>query len=75
MNKANDGGPAFLTHAAFGNSPGLSIRDWFAGQALVGYLAAHTGDQRFPEKAWVVEKCYGFADAMLAERDRPADQK
>lgn len=53
---------------------GLSIRDWFAGQALAGWLATYgdvvshpaaTGDQ---EQAAFLS--YKIADAMLAERSK-----
>lgn len=70
----NDGGQAFpqpLTFDAGGIAiaayPGMSLRDWFAGQALAGLLAAD------PEKTtWSgdAENAYRAADAMLAERSR-----
>ena len=43
---------------------GMTLRDWFAGQALTGLLAGGT-----PDDAHVVARCaYFVADAMLAER-------
>lgn len=71
-----DGGPAFplIVPLKFKNGvpvennvyPGLSLRDWFAGQALAGFLA-HPEDTCDPEKSatWA----YTIADAMLAARD------
>lgn len=78
MSATNDGGPAFprpcgeyddasLSGGAYNNSQsGMSLRDWFAGQALAG-LAACPNLKR-TDNASVVAACYGVADAMLAER-------
>jgi len=44
---------------------GMSLRDWFAGQALAGLWADHTLDAGNDETA---TRCYLMADAMLAER-------
>ena len=45
----------------------MSLRDYFAAQALVGILA-------MPHSQWPPEgtarRCYVIADAMLTERDR-----
>lgn len=37
----NDGGPAFPTEKweCVETIPGMSLRDWFAGQAVIGLLA------------------------------------
>jgi len=49
------------------------LRDWFAGQAVVGYLAAHAGDEiALPKKAEVAEYAYLLADCLLAERETKA---
>lgn len=61
-----DGGPAFplpVTEWNPGNA-GMSLRDWFAGQALAGImtLRPNTAD----EAAWAA---YEAADAMLAARE------
>ncbi|MCF6120854.1 hypothetical protein L2449_28935 [Mesorhizobium muleiense] len=45
---------------------GMSLRDWFAGQALAGDLAA-TPNCR-PSIIGSAERAYAYADAMLAER-------
>lgn len=69
----NDGGPAFpCPHLAdqFPATGGMSLRDWFAGQALTGMLAFPIGAGDGPHYA----KCaYKMADDMLAarEKDRP----
>ncbi len=72
----NDGGPAF-PQEHWGNQqilmPGLSIRDWFAGQALKGLLAdPNTGNG--PDIGEVLARRfaaagYFYADAMLKERE------
>ena len=82
MSKINDGGPAFPvlppdagdgTGAAPGYpfpDSGMSLRDWFAGQALSGLIASNdegAGD-RIEE---VPRYAYAIADAMLAARDKP----
>ena len=50
---------------------GMSLRDWFAGQALPGMLSTNTDDSFYrPDGA--AEYAYAIADAMLAERDKAA---
>lgn len=41
---------------------GMSLRDWFAGQAIAGYIA--TGDKMSAHA--VAREAYMLADAMLA---------
>jgi len=44
-----------------------ALRDWFAGQALVGILASmKPGEHAYGE---IAESCYLMADAMIAERE------
>lgn len=69
-----DGGPAFPTTEANGcnsGDPGLSVRDWFAGKALEGYLAS-CGPHVEPVEvaSTIAEDCYKLADAMLAARSK-----
>jgi hypothetical protein len=42
----------------------MSLRDWFAGQALIG-VASSREWERYTD---VAAHAYGLADAMLAER-------
>lgn len=75
-----DGGPAFPTEIQAVAVPGMGLRDWFAGQALQGWIAGPCAeaideydddDVAFAEhQAEVAKACYGYADAMLKERDR-----
>ena len=66
------GGPAFPTlgNIAFNSDwqsdDGMSLRDWFAGQALAGYFAApNTPHQNATDCAAYM---YEMADAMVAAR-------
>ncbi|WP_202033328.1 hypothetical protein [Rhizobium rhizogenes] len=73
-----DGGPAFAHAVATvdgngnplsigdveRNPVGMSLRDWFAGQALAGSLAGEPGSHLIPER--LAPDCYAFADAMIA---------
>jgi hypothetical protein len=44
----NDGGPAFpVTNPAIHEAHGMTLRDWFAGQALAGYNAHPTAEFSF----------------------------
>lgn len=45
----------------------MSLRDWFAGQALIGYMTHLLS--RLTDKE-IAGYCYGVADAMLAERKK-----
>lgn len=77
----NDGGPAFPinrndfrqdgTMVATTWDTGMSLRDWFAGQALMGLLACPgTSSGLTPEGALTqfAERSYEFSDAMLEAR-------
>jgi hypothetical protein len=70
-----DGGPAFPISAqpldAQGKpiaeqytAWGMTLRDYFAGQALVG------ASQQTAQCQWAAESAYAFADAMLAQREK-----
>lgn len=100
-----DGGSAFPTgemvaseSAAHSYRPGMSLRDYFAAQALQGLLVAqsnlddsdeesvswalscgigeelsyhHSDGKPYTWEEMLAENCYGLADAMLAERNKP----
>jgi hypothetical protein len=66
--RAAAGGSAYPTS---GYTDGMTLRDYFAAHALAGYLAAHAADgQAFPMDLDAARHCYGYADAMLRERQR-----
>lgn len=54
---------------------GMTLRDWFAGQALAGVLAIYSHPQSLGlpkadgEIAALAGDVYGLADAMIAERE------
>lgn len=69
MNEKKDGGPAFPVYDETGMYPvatGMTLRDWFAGQALAG-MVGHISS----EKGWGILgiTCYQAADMMLAARE------
>ena len=69
--KIDDGRPAFPVRwedMAHSNSHhGMTLRDWFAGQALAGIIA---NEGMFDQAIMLLnsEACYKQADAMLAAR-------
>ena len=77
----DNGGPAFPRNPGDGGNKfggevwlrntgqlqeGMSLRDWFAGQALVGVLLKSQG----MGAAHAAGASFEIADAMLAERER-----
>ena len=64
--KINNGGPAFPQIDNSGqNGEGMSLRDWFAGQAIA--WAGMKEWASYDEKH-AAERAYRLADAMLAAR-------
>ena len=72
----NDGGPAFPN---FKTDPfsskveicpqgGMTLRDWFAGQALAGMLINYTTQKFGFCELTCAKGAYEFADAMLSAR-------
>ena len=68
MSDRQDGGPAFPCEEIKQAIPvwhnGMTLRDYFAGQALAGFCDT---DIPFSPRG-AAERCYAIADAMLAER-------
>jgi len=67
----NTGGPAFPVppriHSYDNNPiPGMTLRDWFAGQALSGMPA----DELARSPNGYAKYSYELADAMIAERSK-----
>lgn len=69
MNEVENGGPAFPTAMA----EGMSLRDYFAGQALAGWLASYPPETSHPvsrnKAADIAELSYEMADAMIKARE------
>ena len=80
--KPNDGGPAYPTLHIPDSSPpawsGMSLRDYFAGQALAGLCVGCAGMlgkdfspyAKGPCNSALADRAFVVADAMLAERDK-----
>ena len=73
MKEINDGGPAFPSRDrvdAAGEVEcggfGMTLRDWFAGQALAGLSSAVT-------RSDAVKWAWEIADAMIAARNKPTE--
>jgi hypothetical protein len=83
MSTIKDGGPAFPWNeknsdgSHYHGNPGMSLRDWFAGQVLIGFLAGSWQDPIQADSREALEEdikgiarsCYLVADAMLAVRE------
>ena len=73
MSNTNTGGPAFPAGERFEGvdgwhtEPGMTLRDYFAGQALASVnLGIGVTDDFYSRTA---KHCYALADAMLAARE------
>lgn len=80
MGARDNGGQAFPTgEHTNGGHDGMTLRDWFAGQALAGMLA-HSTRYRPRDGApanWheaIAEEATQIADAMLRERAKAEGQ-
>ena len=76
MSKPNDGGPAFPRHYGTAHHHdhveqlwhgGMTLRDWFSGQALAGLLGDPKRNGTMKEYA---EDAYESADVMLKVREQ-----
>ena len=78
MSETNTGGPAFPVSAGHEvYSSGMTLRDWFAGQALAGMVeiagrapmeASDAGAHK--NLANAARLAYAFADAMIAQSQK-----
>lgn len=74
MTTENSGGLAFPRPSVFSSQPallecgavGMSLRDWFAGQAIIGILAPIDGE---PNAIICAKWAYKIADAMISEKE------
>jgi hypothetical protein len=63
-NPIDDGGPAYPNNDAHGCAyTGMTLRDWFAGQALAASCPIG-----YPVKG-IAKRAYEAADAMIAARE------
>lgn len=74
MSKTDDSPPAFPSaYGTTNGNDGLTMRDWFAGQALAGVWAGRESDFvkiSAPTTTDVAAACYAIADAMIQARSR-----
>lgn len=71
-----DGGPAFPfadtqgPNPAAGSIVGMSLRDYFAGQALASFAAnSAAGELLERDRPKLARYCYGLADQMIQARE------
>jgi len=70
---ANDTSAFPHEHQYKRSQQGMTLRDWFAGQALTGLLAGRSEGVKFtPEEA--AASAYFVAQAMLVERQKYEDK-
>jgi hypothetical protein len=78
MKTSNDGGMAFPTvfpEEHYGTAyRGMTLRDYFAGQALAGIVTGERLDLGSTKRA-MADAAYLQADAMLDARERKEDAK
>ena len=73
------GGPAFPfnyeEHGKLLSCNGMTLRDWFAGQALIAVLKQYAESNGGIGQEHLLINCpvhaYRIADAMIAERSKP----
>lgn len=66
----NTGGSAFPIWTEDMNvegGPGMTLRQWYAGQVIAGLYASHDGSTREN----MVAEAFTIADAMIAEGNKP----
>lgn len=68
MSNDKTGGQAFpMGNPTHGGNDGMTMRDYFAGQALAESTRDIWDSHKYED---VAKRAYGIADAMLAERER-----
>jgi len=77
MSAPNNGGPAFPLGHQLGAEwchDGMTLRDWFASQALASSIHVFTLETDLPRLDYksAARSAYLLADAMLAERAKEA---
>ena len=70
MSDKKTGGFAFPLELDRTPQRGMTLRDWFAGQALVKILNTASFEQGESSLAIDVARAYRVADAMIAEREK-----
>lgn len=72
MNETPENPPAFPNtgNSTWNLKPtdGMTLRDWFAGQALTGFITACSSFSEIRDDETCAIRAYAMADAMLEER-------
>lgn len=69
--KPNDGGPAFpvkgmpIDPDTYLNRPGMSLRAYYAGQALMGWAAGRNRSMCESDADKVADACVAYSDALI----------
>ena len=73
----NDGGPAYPHDQNSGQwCQGMTLRQWYAGQALAGLMASFAGtDCVFPKPKDLARDSFVQADAMIAHEQKERDHE
>jgi hypothetical protein len=69
MNNDKTGGAAFPLESDYGSQKGMTLRDYFAGQALVAFLG-YCLPRHINDPNGNAEMAYRAADAMIAAREK-----
>jgi hypothetical protein len=64
--------PIYTPDMSLGDTagPGMTLRDWFAGQALAGIVGEHHAAGRIDWQRDAAWAAYSMADAMLSARQK-----
>lgn len=71
MSTLNDGGPAFpgTSDERYFTSPGMTLRDYFAGQAVINLMTADVIKLHGVTPHVIAGTAYEIADAMLKAKE------
>ena len=68
MSEKTDNLPEFPVVGTSRHHDGMTLRDYFAGQALTGFIAACASFSEIRDDETCAIRAYAMADAMIEER-------